>query len=161
MEAYGLQRFLPLVDSVRQAHVDRFKIFLEENMAHLQTMRIWSLTQKLFNVVHRNVRPSWPTLLSLCFQILFKCHAFHVRQHPEQPSHQMDLHVFAAGLRVLGMKEADVMDALNIARGLIQKAMVCGYVASQRKLLVLAKNNPFPKLRNINLEAGDIFVEAE
>lgn len=59
------------------------------------------------------------------------------------------------------METADTLEALHIARGLIQKDMVCGYIASQRKLLVLAKNNPFPKLRNINLEAGDIFVEAE
>lgn len=73
----------------------------------------------------------------------------------------MDLRIFAAGLHISGMQEATLSEAVDIARGLIQKEMVCGYVASQRALLVLAKDCPFPKLRNINTEAGEIFVEAE
>ena len=73
----------------------------------------------------------------------------------------MDIKLFAAGLRVAGMTTADDSNALSIARSLIQKDMVCGYVAIQCKRIVLAKNNPFPKLRSVNLEAGEIFVEAE
>ena len=100
--------------------------------------------------------------MTLCVrQILFKCHRFHLEHFPEKKPQVMDLKLIVAGLRVSGMESANETDALNSVRAAIQKDMVCGYIAVQRKLLVLAKNNPFPKLRNINLEAGEIFVEAE
>jgi len=71
----------------------------------------------------------------------------------------MDLQTFAMGLWLSGYERADVSDALAIALELVQKDMVCGYVAAQRKLIVLAKDNPFPKLRGVNPEAGEILVE--
>lgn len=92
---------------------------------------------------------------------MFKCYRFHLEMESELPSHQMDLKLFAAGLRVSGDKDTSVKDGWDVAKSLIQKDMVCGYLASQRQLLVLSKNGPFPRLRDINLEAGELFFEPE
>lgn len=55
MHAYGLERLLPLVRSVRRAQVQGLRSYLQEHAAYLQSMRIWPLVEKLFNVVYRNV----------------------------------------------------------------------------------------------------------
>ena len=59
LASYGLQRLTPLVEALHRADIHQFINYLRDNEAYLASMRIWSLMQKLYHVLYRNVdRPA-------------------------------------------------------------------------------------------------------
>eukprot|EP00210_Caulerpa_lentillifera_P000765 g740.t1 len=147
LERFGLAFFAPLVSAVSRGDIGEFRSFMEIHEVSLTALRIWPIVQKLSMVIYRN--------------ILQRCYKYQTHQELGPQAHHMDLGIFEAGLRISGLDSITIDDATSLARTLIQKDYVCGYIATKRRLLVLSKNEPFPRLRNVNPETGEIFVELD
>lgn len=76
----------------------------------------------------------------LAYRNLFK------RTHFVLDSFQVPLSNFLKALQVSGVTEMDMPELECVLSNLIYKGWVKGYVSSTKKVLVLSKQNPFPKL---------------
>ena len=130
LDKYGLDEYRDVVEAVRRGNVRQ----LNDALAHYQVVFIMQGTflvlEKLRNIVLRT--------------LFRKVHAFSAQKNPAK-ANQVSLGLFLEALNWCG-SDMDIDEVECVVANLIFRKLIKGYISHKSRVVVLAKNDPFPSL---------------
>lgn len=130
LDKYGLEEYTHVVEAVKRGNVRQ----LNDALQHYQVVFIMQGTflvlEKLRNIVLRTL-----------FQ---KVHAISAEKYPAK-ANQVSLQLFLEALNWCG-SGMDIDEVECIVANLIFRKFIKGYISHKSRVVVLAKNDPFPPL---------------
>uniref|UniRef100_A0ACD5Y2S1 Uncharacterized protein n=1 Tax=Avena sativa TaxID=4498 RepID=A0ACD5Y2S1_AVESA len=130
LEKYNLLEYADIVTSLRRGDLRLLKQALDRHEDQLLKCGVYLVLEKLELQVYR--------------RLVKKIHIIQRQKEPAK-AHQIKLEVLVKTLKWLGIT-MDVDEVECIMACLIYKNLIKGYFAHKSKVLVLSKQDPFPKL---------------
>ncbi|KAL9255032.1 Enhanced ethylene response protein 5-like protein [Drosera capensis] len=130
LENYNLVEYKDIVRALRQGDLRLLRYALQENEDRFLRSGVYLVLEKLELQVYR--------------RLIKKIHVIQKHKDPSK-AHQIKLEVIVKAMNWLEI-EMDIDEVECIVAMLIYKNLVKGYFAHKSKVLVLSKQDPFPKL---------------
>ncbi|EFN51772.1 hypothetical protein CHLNCDRAFT_27542, partial [Chlorella variabilis] len=133
--AHGLQQYEPIIIAMRNGDIKLFNDIMDAQQFRFIQEGTYLLLEKLRYAAYR--------------RLLRKVCGVHAEMEPHKRT-QIPLPQFQAALAFQGV-ELDMDEVECVAANLIFRKYIRGYLSHAHKVLVVAKNEPFPPLRSAAL----------
>lgn len=130
LDKYGLEEYKNVVEAVKRGNVRQLNDALEQHQVVFIMQGTFLVLEKLRNIVLRTL-----------FQ---KVHAISAEKNPAKAT-QVSLQLFLEALNWCGCG-MDIDEVECIVANLIFRKFIKGYISHKLRMVVLAKNDPFPSL---------------
>ena len=128
LEKYNLMEFWELVESVKRGDLSRLESVKAKHETFFIEAGIYLIVEKLKLLAYRN---------------LFK------KVYLALNTHQIPVQSLLVALQMHGLQDIDMDETECLVANLIYEGKMRGYISHQHKKLVIAKQNPFPRLSSI------------
>ncbi|XP_066603911.1 PCI domain-containing protein 2 [Prorops nasuta] len=128
LEKYDLLEFWELVESVKKGDLHSLEGVMTEHESFFISAGIFLIVEKLKLIAYRN---------------LFK------KVYLVLNTHQIPIDSFLTALQMHKIEDIDMDETECLIANLIYEGKIRGYISHQHKKLVIAKQNPFPRLSSI------------
>jgi len=131
LRKYDLVEFWDVSSSLKDGNIYKFKTALQKSEAKFIKAGVYLILEKLHMTLYRNL------FKKVC--LLYK-------------NHQVPIAVLTAALKWAGHEEIDMDETHCIAANLIYDGQLRGYISHLHQVVVIAKQNAFPKISAIEHE---------
>ncbi|CAG9311844.1 unnamed protein product [Blepharisma stoltei] len=129
LRKYKLQELGDILKCIKTGNIGGYASALDANQDKFIQQGIYIMMETLKILAYRN-------LFLKTYKILEK--------------KQISLHYFVTAIKTSGVSEVEIEEVECILANLIFKKWIKGYISAQKKVLVLSKNDPFPKVSLID-----------